>query len=106
MFRVVEECTKIYGRLLPKTVQVVLFSATFPDEVTAYARQFAPNANMITLRHDELTVEGIKQFFFDCDSEEAKYNTLVQFYGLMTIASSIIFVKVNEPFFLQESEEY
>lgn len=87
-----DQCKRVKV-LLPKTVQVVLFSATFPDEVTAYARQFAPNANMITLRHDELTVEGIKQFFFDCDSEEAKYNTLVQFYGLMTIASSIIFVK-------------
>lgn len=42
-------------------------------------------------------MEGIKQFFFDCDSEETKYNTLVQFYGLMTIASSIIFVKVSRP---------
>ena len=29
----------------------------------------------------------------DCDSDEAKYAALLKFYSLMTIASSIIFVK-------------
>ena len=61
-----------------------------------YAEKFAPSANQLTLKHEELTVEGIKQFFFDCDSEEDKYQRLVKFYGLMTIASSIIFVKVGK----------
>ena len=79
---------------MPRTVQVVLFSATFPDHVVAYATNFAPNANQITLRHEELTVEGIKQIYLDCDSSEAKYDVLVKFYGLLTIGSSIIFVKV------------
>lgn len=80
-------------RLLPKEVQVVLFSATFPQEVLRYADMFAPQANKLTLKHEELTVDGIKQFFFDCDSDEHKYQVLVKFYGLMTISSSIIFVK-------------
>lgn len=82
-------------RLLPPEVQVVLFSATFPDEVVRYAQVFAPNSNTLTLRHEELTVEGIKQLYLDCDSEEEKYSVLVKFYGLMTISSSIIFVKVR-----------
>lgn len=59
-----------------------------------FASRFAPNANTITLRHEELTVEGIKQLYLDCPSEEDKYNTLVKLYGLMTIGSSIIFVRV------------
>lgn len=80
---------------MPKNIQVVLFSATFPDQVVAYATNFAPNANQITLRHEELTVEGIKQIYLDCDSPEAKYDVLVKFYGLLTIGSSIIFVKVS-----------
>lgn len=57
---------------------------------------FAPNANKLTLKHEELTVEGIKQFYFDCDDDEHKYKVLVKFYGLMTISSSIIFVKVSD----------
>lgn len=81
-------------RLLPKTVQIVLFSATFPPKVIHYAKLFAPNANEITLKADELTVEGIKQLYLDCDSEEEKYDVLVKFYGLLTIGSSVIFVKV------------
>lgn len=79
---------------LPKTVQVVLFSATFDDQIRLYAAKFAPNANEISLKQEELTVEGIKQFYLDCVDDKEKYNVLVKFYGLLTVASSIIFVQV------------
>lgn len=84
-----------FNRLLPRDIQVVLFSATFPDHVHQYAAKFAPNSNEITLQHEELTVEGIKQMFLDCSNEEDKYAHLVKLYGLLTVGSSIIFVKVG-----------
>jgi len=87
-----DQCIRVKS-MLPPNIQVVLFSATFPDKVVNYASRFAPNANQITLRHEELTVEGIKQLYLDCQGEEAKYDVLVKLYGLMTIGSSIIFVK-------------
>lgn len=80
--------------MLPKTVQVVLFSATFPNNVVEYATRFAPNSNQITLKHEELTVDGIKQLYLDCPKESDKFDALVRLYGLMTIGSSIIFVRV------------
>lgn len=83
--------------VLPENVQIVLFSATFPDAVVRYANKFAPGANQITLKHEELTVEGIKQLYLDCNAEQDKYDVLVRLYGLMTIGSSIIFVKVDCP---------
>ena len=89
------QCLLMPLRLLPRTIQLVLFSATFPDHVVRYASKFAPNSNQITLRHEELTVEGIKQLYLDCDSEAHKFDILVKFYGLLTIGSSIIFVKVK-----------
>jgi ATP-dependent RNA helicase DDX19/DBP5 len=73
-----------------------LFSATFPDVVVEYATKFAPGANQMTLKHEDLTVDGIKQIYLDCDSDQAKYEVLVKFYGLLTIGSSIIFVKTRE----------
>ena len=79
---------------MPQNCQIVLFSATFPDQVVGFANKFAPNANQITLKHEELTVDGIKQLYMDCNSEEHKYEVLVQLYSLLTIGSSIIFVKV------------
>ncbi|KAL2357323.1 ATP-dependent RNA helicase DBP5 [Cryomyces antarcticus] len=57
-----DQCKRVKV-LLPKTIQTVLFSATFPNEVLSFANQFAPNANQITLKHDELTVEGIRQLY-------------------------------------------
>ncbi|KAI9803057.1 MAG: RNA helicase required for poly(A+) mRNA export [Piccolia ochrophora] len=87
-----DQCLRVKATM-PKSAQIVLFSATFPSAVLNFASKFAPNANQITLKHEELTVEGIKQLYMDCDSEKAKYEVLVKLYGLMTIGSSIIFVK-------------
>lgn len=47
------------------------------------------------MRHEELTVEGIKQLYLDCPNEDDKFDALVRLYGLMTIGSSIIFVRVS-----------
>jgi ATP-dependent RNA helicase DDX19/DBP5 len=60
-----------------------------------FANKFAPQANEMTLKHEDLTVEGIKQIYLDCDNEDHKFDVLVKFYGLLTIGSSIIFVKVS-----------
>lgn len=87
-----DQCKRVKA-FLPKNVQTVLFSATFPPQVLRFASVFAPQANEITLEVEKLTVKGIKQMYLDCNSDEDKYNALVKFYGLMTIASSIIFVK-------------
>ncbi|PWY75097.1 ATP-dependent RNA helicase dbp5 [Aspergillus heteromorphus CBS 117.55] len=89
-----DQCIRVKA-LLPRDIQVVLFSATFPAHVHEYASKFAPQANEITLQHEELTVEGIKQLYLDCSNEEDKYQTLVQLYGLLTVGSSIIFVKTR-----------
>jgi ATP-dependent RNA helicase DDX19/DBP5 len=90
-----EQCVRV-KKMIPRDIQILLFSATFPDQVMRFATQFSPNANEIKLRHEELTVAGIKQMFMDCPSEEGKYNILVMLYGLMTVGSSIIFVKRRE----------
>ncbi|PPQ95750.1 hypothetical protein CVT26_015876 [Gymnopilus dilepis] len=79
--------------LLPrnKPYQIILFSATFPDHVRAFASKFAPNANKIELQKEELSVDNIKQFYMDCRNEEHKYDILVSLYQLLTIGQSIIF---------------
>ncbi|TFY76666.1 hypothetical protein EWM64_g7345 [Hericium alpestre] len=79
--------------MLPRKpdMQIVLFSATFPDNVRAFANKIAPNANKIELKRNELSVESIRQFYMDCKSEEHKYDVLVSLYQLLTIGQSIIF---------------
>ncbi|KAI0091049.1 DEAD-domain-containing protein [Irpex rosettiformis] len=79
--------------MLPKNkqVQIVLFSATFPDQVRNFANKFAPNANRIELQKTEISVDNIRQFYMDCRDEEHKYEVLVSLYNLLTIGQSIIF---------------
>ncbi|KAF5376166.1 hypothetical protein D9757_009321 [Collybiopsis confluens] len=78
--------------MLPKTgVQIILFSATFPDHVRTFASKFAPSANKIELQKEELSVDSIRQFYMDCKDEEHKYDILVTLYTLLTIGQSIIF---------------
>ncbi|KAF8666731.1 DEAD/DEAH box helicase [Rhizoctonia solani] len=81
---------------MPKTCQIVLFSATFPPLVRNFAAKFAPSANEIKLKEEELSVEGIKQFYMDCKDEQHKYDVLVDLYSLLTIGQSIIFCKRRE----------
>ncbi|KAH6562517.1 hypothetical protein BASA50_003047 [Batrachochytrium salamandrivorans] len=79
--------------LMPRECQLVLFSATFPDNVRLFAEKFAPNANSISLRQEELSVDSIKQFYMDCKNSPHKAEVLCAIYGLLTIGQSIIFVR-------------
>lgn len=85
------QCVRV-KKSLPQTAQLVLFSATFPTEVREYAEKFVPNANSLELKQEELNVDGIKQLYMDCNSEQHKFEVLCELYGLLTIGSSIIFV--------------
>ncbi|KAJ3287572.1 RNA helicase required for poly(A+) mRNA export [Borealophlyctis nickersoniae] len=78
---------------MPRDCQIVLFSATFSPIVRQFAHRVAANANMISLRQEELSVDGIKQFYMDCKNEEHKVDVLCSIYGLLTIGQSIIFVR-------------
>lgn len=89
-----DQCVRA-KKLLPKTAQLVLFSATFPAEVRKFAEKFVPNANSLELKQEELNVDGIKQLYMDCDNESHKFEVLCGLYGLLTIGSSIIFVKTK-----------
>ncbi|KAJ3258400.1 RNA helicase required for poly(A+) mRNA export [Boothiomyces macroporosus] len=81
--------------VMPKTCQIVLFSATFPDHVREYATKFAVNANTISLKQEELSVDSIKQFYMDCKNEQHKAEILSSIYDLLTIGQSIIFVRTR-----------
>ncbi|CAD6582702.1 MAG: RNA helicase required for poly(A+) mRNA export [Tremellales sp. Tagirdzhanova-0007] len=80
-------------RMMPPGVQNVLFSATFNEEVQEFADEFAPEANKIFLKKEEVTVEAIKQLYLQCDGEEGKYDALSALYDCMAIGQSIVFCR-------------
>lgn len=79
-------------RLLVSDVQVALFSATMPTDVLEVSNKFMRDPKRILVKNDELTLEGIKQFFVVVDCEEWKFDTLQDLYETLTITQSIIYV--------------
>lgn len=80
----------IYRYLPPKT-QVVLVSATLVAEVLEVTTKFMSDPIRILVKRDELTLEGIKQFFVAVEKEQWKFDTLCDLYDTLTITQAVIF---------------
>jgi ATP-dependent RNA helicase len=85
-----EQIYDIY-RYLPPSTQVVLVSATLPQEVLDMTSRFMNEPVRILVKRDELTLEGIKQFFVAVEKEEWKFDTLCDLYDTLTITQAVIF---------------
>ena len=78
-------------RFLPSDIQVGLFSATMPDEFFDLTKCFMRNPIKVLVKTDELTLEGIKQFFINVERNEYKFDTLCDIYDNLSFAQSIIY---------------
>ena len=78
-------------RYLPPSTQVVLLSATLPQDVLEMTSKFMTDPVRILVKRDELTLEGIKQFFVAEEKEEWKFDTLCDLYDTLTITQAVIF---------------
>jgi len=78
-------------RYLPPATQVVLLSATLPYDVLEMTTKFMTDPVRILVKRDELTLEGIKQFFVAVEKEEWKFDTLCDLYDTLTITQAVIF---------------
>ena len=90
-----EQIYDIY-RYLPPETQVVLISATLPNEVLDMTSKFMTDPIRILVKRDELTLEGIKQFFVAVEKEEWKFDTLCDLYDTLTITQAVIFVNTKK----------
>jgi translation initiation factor 4A len=78
-------------KALPPTVQVALFSATMPPDILDLTSKFMRDPIRILVKNDELTLEGIRQFYIAIDKEDWKVETLCDLYETLTITQAIIY---------------
>ncbi|KAL7519601.1 hypothetical protein ACHAWX_004360 [Stephanocyclus meneghinianus] len=90
-----EQIYDIYRHLPPQS-QVVLVSATLPVEVLEMTRKFMNDPVRILVKRDELTLEGIKQFFVSVEKEEWKFDTLCDLYDTLTVTQAVIFCNTRQ----------
>ena len=82
-------------QLLPSAIQVGVFSATMPPEALEITRKFMSKPVRILVKRDELTLEGIKQFYVNVEKEDWKLDTLCDLYETLAITQSVIFVNTR-----------
>jgi len=78
-------------KTLPPNVQVCLFSATMPPDILELTTKFMRDAVRILVKKDELTLEGIRQFYVAIEKEDWKLDTLCDLYETLTITQAIIY---------------
>jgi translation initiation factor 4A len=78
-------------KALPPEVQVCLFSATMPPEILDMTKKFMRDPVRILVKKDELTLEGIQQFYLALEREDWKLETLCDLYATLTVTQSIIY---------------
>nr|KAF6455831.1 eukaryotic translation initiation factor 4A3 [Rousettus aegyptiacus] len=66
-------------------------AATLPHEILEMTNKFMTDPIRILVKRDELTLEGIKQFFVAVEREEWKFDTLCDLYDTLTITQAVIF---------------
>jgi len=87
-------------KLLPEKLQILLFSATWPESVREFAVKLVPNATKIEVKKEDLTLETITQMYINVGRDEnKKVEMLSDLYAAMNIGQSIIFVNSRKQAF-------
>ncbi|GJD06166.1 Eukaryotic initiation factor 4A-I [Galdieria sulphuraria] len=80
---------------MPANCQVGLFSATMPQDVLEMTEKFMRDPVVILVKKEELTLEGIKQYYIAVEKEEYKFETLCDLYETLTVTQAIIYVNTR-----------
>lgn len=75
---------------------MLLFSATYDLNVMNFAENIISNPVLIKLRREEESLDNIKQYYVYCDSSQAKYRSIRNIYGTITIGQAMIFCQTKK----------
>lgn len=76
---------------LSNDIQICLFSATMPASLYSLAEKFMRNPIKIIVKTEQLTLEGIKQYYVNLDDDIQKYDTLKDLFSTFSVSQCIIY---------------
>jgi len=91
-----DQIKAILNNKFPPTTALALFSATMPQNVLEVAETYLNNPIRILLPQDEVTLEGIKQYYVQLDREEWKLPVLLDLYQQITVNQALIYVNKRQ----------
>lgn len=83
-------------RALPNDCQILLFSATYDDEIRKFATDIVPNAIEIHLKREEQSLSNIQQYYVVTRTEDDKYRALANIFGTISIGQTFIFCQTKK----------
>lgn len=87
----VSQVQDIFRYLRTNKLQVGLYSATMPKEFFDITQKFMDKPLKILVQADQLTLEGIKQFYVNVERNDFKFDVLCDLYAMISAAQSIIY---------------
>jgi translation initiation factor 4A len=76
---------------LNSSVQVCLFSATLPESLNSIIQKIMRNPIKISVKREQLTLEGISQYFIAVEDDRQKYITLKDLFSHINLSHTIIY---------------
>ena len=87
----IDNIRDIFNYLSKETV-VYLFSATMPDEILSLTEGFMKDPEKILVKKENLTLDGISQYYINVKRHSWKFDTLVDIYSAINISQCIIYI--------------
>lgn len=78
-------------QFMPSEIQVGLFTATLPHDLMSLTEKFMRNPVKVLVKAEQLTLEGISQYYVGLDSDEQKYECLKDIFSSLSMAQCIIY---------------
>jgi translation initiation factor 4A len=72
-------------------IQVAIFSATIPNEVLELTNKFMKEPVKIILKNEELSLDGIQQYFLACVDDNDKFDMLKRLFSFISVSQTIIY---------------
>ena len=81
---------------LKKDAQICLFSATLPPEILEMTQKFMNDPVNVLVKQEELTLEGIQQFYVNVNHSDWKYDVIVDLYDTINVNQCIIYINSRQ----------
>ncbi len=91
-----EQIKAILDNKFPSSTRLALFSATMPQNVLEIAENYLNNPVRILLPPDEVTLDGIKQYYVNLDREDWKLPALLDLYQQVAVNQALIYVNKRQ----------
>lgn len=85
-----EQLQYVMEALSPRA-QKAFFSATFSAELMDVVEKWMHQPVHISVKREQLTLEGIKQYFVALPNERCKLDTLIDLYSSLNVTQSIVY---------------